>query len=163
MDRMTLLLHEWDICLNKEDWYPPLKDALQGVTVEQADWRPEGQPVNTIWENVLHLIFYKERFLNRLTDKEAQYPAGLTNDDTFAVVSKEEFAWKDTIHRLETVHQEIRGILADLPEEDFDRRIPTSSIGLSATSLIMHDAYHTGQIIFIRKLQGSWPSKRYFE
>ncbi|MGE7057310.1 DinB family protein, partial [Paenibacillus glucanolyticus] len=29
-------------------------------------------------------------------------------------------------------------------------------------SLITHDAYHTGQIIFLRKLQGSWPAKRSF-
>jgi len=26
--------------------------------------------------------------------------------------------------------------------------------------IMLHDAYHTGQIIQIRKMQGSWPSHR---
>jgi hypothetical protein len=35
-------------------------------------------------------------------------------------------------------------------------------IGLTLTSIILHDAYHIGQIIQIRKLQGSWPANRSF-
>ncbi|EEL34276.1 hypothetical protein bcere0019_27360 [Bacillus cereus Rock3-28] len=27
-------------------------------------------------------------------------------------------------------------------------------------NILLHDAYHTGQIIQLRKLQGSWPTHR---
>lgn len=159
-----MLLYEWDRCYDGEEgWYPPLADALKGVTAEQANWRPAGGRVNTIWENLHHLIFYKERFLKRLKGEESEYPTGVTNDDTFAVVSTGEADWTDTLARLRTVHHGIREVIVGLKQEDFERLVPNKSIGLWLMDLIMHDAYHTGQVIFLRKLQGSWPSHRSFE
>jgi uncharacterized damage-inducible protein DinB len=164
MNKMELILHGWDSAYDKEDWYPPLKDALQGVTWEQANWRPRtGGPINTIWQNVLHLIFYKERFLKRLTGEEAEYPEGVSNDDTFGGAGADEEAWQATLAKLEEVQLAIRDQLAGLKKKDFDRRIPKTPIGLWANSLILHDAYHTGQIILLRKLQKSWPARRSFE
>jgi hypothetical protein len=162
MNKIELLLQGWDYCYDKEDWYPPLLDALDGVSAANANWRPERAAVNTIWENVHHLIFYKERLLERLKGMESVYPAGITNDDTFAVPFKEESAWKDTLVRLDKVHKGIREVLASLNEEDFERVIGKTTIGLWVTSLISHDAYHTGQIIQLLKLQGTWPDKRSF-
>jgi len=70
MDKIELLLREWDFCYDEEDWFPPLSEALKGLTAAQADWRPEGGSVNSIWETVHHLIFYKERLLTRLSGEE---------------------------------------------------------------------------------------------
>jgi uncharacterized damage-inducible protein DinB len=163
MNNVELLLHQWDRCYDgQEDWYPPLANALQDVTAEQANWRPAGERVNTIWENVNHLIFYKERFLKRLNNEETDYPKGVTNDDTFAVTSTEESDWTATLSRLKSVHHSIREHIAAMKEEDFDRLVPKTSVGLWLSGLIMHDAYHTGQIIMLSKLQGSWPSHRSF-
>lgn len=53
-------------CFGTEDWYPPLKDALTGITAEQANWKPEGVAVNSIWETASHILFYKERLLAQL-------------------------------------------------------------------------------------------------
>jgi uncharacterized damage-inducible protein DinB len=163
MNKIDLLLREWDFCYDKEDWYPPLAHVLRGVTAAQASWRPAGEAANTIWENVNHLTFYKERFLKRLKGEESEYPQGIGNDDTFVAKQQDEKAWQESVARLEAVHREIREVLAGLKEEDFDRPIPKNTIGLWASSLVMHDAYHTGQIVLIRKLQGSWPSRRSFE
>ncbi|MDD9268109.1 DinB family protein [Paenibacillus sp. GCM10023248] len=164
MNNVELLLHGWECCYDKEDWYPPLTDALKGLTAEQANWRPAGEHVNTIWENVQHLIFYKERLLKRMTGEEMEYPDA-TNDDTFAVESVSGEAWEMTLSRLQTVHLAIRERLAQWGENDFEHVYPnrTQSAGRWVNSLILHDAYHTGQIMFIRKLQGSWPSRRSFE
>jgi uncharacterized damage-inducible protein DinB len=163
MNRIELLLHGWDHTYEEEDWYPPLLDALKGVTAAQADWRPEGSVVNTIWGNVHHLIFYKERMWKRLTGEEKEYPSGVTNDDTFAVEAKGEAAWQETQARLERVHRGVRNRLASLSDEDFDRGMPTRALDQWVNSLIQHDAYHTGEIILLRKLQGSWPARRSFE
>lgn len=37
MNRTKSLLQNWDFCYDKEDWYPPLADALKALTAEQAD------------------------------------------------------------------------------------------------------------------------------
>lgn len=165
MNKMELIQRGWDFAYNKEDWYPPLNDALGGVTAEQAAWKPEGEAANTIWETVNHLIFYKERFLKRLTGEETpeSSPQGLTNDDTFSVSENGEEAWQETVSRLAAVHAEVSAFLAKLDKKDFERAVPNQSLGTWAFSLIMHDAYHTGQIVQLRKLQGSWPARRSFD
>ncbi|MBP1964466.1 DinB family protein [Paenibacillus aceris] len=164
MNKIELLLHGWDSCYEKEDWYPPLTDALKGLTAEQANWRPDGEHVNAIWENVHHLIFYKERLLNRMTAIESEYP-DLSNDDTFVVESASSKDWEETLARLQTVHRGIRDRMAKWEDNDFEHVYPnrTQSVGRWVNSLILHDAYHTGQIMFIRKMQGSWPSRRSFD
>ena len=164
MKRIELLLEGWDFCYDKEDWAPPLRDALKGLTAEQANWRPEGAAANTIWENVNHLVFYKERLLKRWTGEEAAYPSGLTNDDTFRVEEHDEAAWQQTLDRLESVQAGIRGKLAALSSEaELEEAIPGKDVEEWLHSLIRHDAYHTGAIILLRKLQGSWPARRSFE
>jgi hypothetical protein len=73
--------------------------------------------------------------------------------------------WQETLDRLQSVHQGIRDRIASWEEEEFERIFPnrSHSVGRWVNSLIMHDAYHTGQIMFIRKLQGSWPARRSFD
>lgn len=163
MNRIELLLTGWDFCYDREDWAPPLGDALKGVTAAQADWKPEGFAGNTIWETVNHLIFYKERLLRRWTGEEKEYPAGVTNDDTFAVPENSEAAWQETLARSERVHRQLRDKLAQLSEADLENAIPGKNLEEWMHSLIRHDAYHTGQIVLLRKLQGSWPARRSFE
>jgi uncharacterized damage-inducible protein DinB len=100
-----------------------------------------------------------------MTGEESEYPEKLTNDDTFAVGSTSESDWQETLAYLKSVHQGIRDRIADWEEEEFEYIFPnrSQSVGRWVNSLIMHDAYHTGQIIIIRKLQGSWPSQRSFD
>ncbi|MGN7472215.1 DinB family protein [Brevibacillus sp. SAFN-007a] len=163
MNRMELLVHEWECTYDKEDWYPPLKDALSGVTAAQASWRPEGEAANTIWENVSHLLYFKERLLHRLSGTDFSGTAE-TNDDTFrpSGTPDDEAAWQATVQRMETVHRQIHERLVALSDEAFDQPLPNIPTGQSVMSIILHDAFHTGQIVQIRKLQGSWPARRSF-
>jgi len=163
MKTVQLLLEGWDASYEKEAWYPPLRDALNGLTAEQAAWRPEGSVLNSIWENVNHLIFYREQLLKQWTGEETDYPAGVTNDDTFAVESRTEKAWQETLARLDAGHNGIRSLLAAASEEELERRIPGKPLDAWLYNLLVHDAYHTGAIIQLRKLQGSWPARRSFE
>ncbi|UFJ41381.1 DinB family protein [Brevibacillus humidisoli] len=163
MNRMELLLHQLEITYDKEDWYPPLVPALAGVTAEQASWRPPGAAVNTIGETVNHLLFYKERVLQRLRGSEPTSTAA-NNDETFSAgaAADAEQSWQETLNRLQDVHQQIRETLAGMDDNSFDQPIPQTPMGILMTSILLHDAYHTGQIIQLRKLQGSWPTSRTF-
>jgi uncharacterized damage-inducible protein DinB len=160
MNRKNILLYGWDTAYDHEGWYPPLKDALMNVNHEQAQWKPIGRASNTIWELVNHLLYYKERFLTRLDGTEFSGTAE-NNDETFLAADELTAAdWKQAVGRLATVHAEIKKRLTALADNDFDKLLPDAPIGGQVLSLVTHDAYHTGQIVLIRKLQASWPESR---
>ncbi|XEC94085.1 DinB family protein [Paenibacillus tarimensis] len=155
LSRQEILLFSMDFAFQKEGWNPPLTKALEELDEAKANWRPEPE-ANTIREIVTHLIFYKEQLLQRLQGLEPSEPS--SNDVTFN--SSGEQTWEQTVARLIKVHQDIQCYLKDLQDEDLDRPMPHIPIGGQVLTLAMHDTYHTGQIILLRKLQGSWPSKR---
>ncbi|KZS44615.1 hypothetical protein AWU65_31740 [Paenibacillus glucanolyticus] len=155
MNMRELLLLYWDNVMEQEDWYPPILPALKDVTAEQALWKPEGEAANSIWENVQHLLYYKQRLLARLEGTPLSNE-GIGNDETFLIHDPSQQAWETAQEQLNEVHTALRQKIEQMPEEEI-----TESPQRIA-SLITHDAYHTGQIIFLRKLQGSWSAKRSF-
>ncbi len=161
MDRKSIILQYWRAALETEGWYPPYMDALDGVDAGLANWRPEGASANTIWETVTHVTHFKERLWFRLQGQADQQIS--SNDDTFIVRGTSEQDWQDTIARLFHIHRELQRALENLDEGDLDKPLPTEPIGAQFWDLIVHDAYHTGQIIFIRKLKGAWPARRSFQ
>jgi len=164
--KTELLQKGWEHAYDKEDWQPPLGMALEGITEEQADWRPPGEAGNTIRENVHHLIFYKERFLNKWYGVETPAQPRISNTDTFqpAVNGAEGEAWEATKKRLAEAHAKIGFIIEAMDDAVYDKDVVKDSpAGPWLTSLYVHDAYHCGQIILLRKLQGSWSPTRSFD
>ena len=52
--------------------------------------------------------------------------------------------------RLDRVMLTIEQLVANMPDEMLTRRAATLA------NISTHNAYHTGQILYVRKLQGSW-------
>ncbi|MDN4524649.1 DinB family protein [Fictibacillus fluitans] len=160
MSKFELLLGEMRHAYDQRDWHEPLKPALEGLSVQQASWRPEGGHVNTIWETANHLLYYKRQLLHYLKGEKLSDPAQ-TNNETFLVHSPHDAeAWQQTVSRIEEVQQELLNIIGTKDDEEFDTLLPEGDpMGNYISSLIRHDSFHTGQIVQLRKLQGSWPSK----
>jgi uncharacterized damage-inducible protein DinB len=156
-----VLLENWDYAMDTEDWWPPLATALNGVDSTEAGWKPQGGNVNSIWETVNHLTFYKERLLRKLAGLP-QLPDLENNEATFTVAAAGEEAWEQAVSKLKSVHASLRKVIVELGGAAFDQNGGDQSPGKKLMSLIQHDAYHTGQIILLRKLQNSWPSNRSF-
>ncbi len=156
MNRIGLLLNVLDTTFDKESWYAPFKHAVEGITAEQANWRPTGEATKTIWENVNHLIYYKERLAANMEGRE--WPHNLDGNETFYLTeqSNDDKEWKKVVERAENVQRSLRQILSKTSVEELDQ----NSLEGKLLDIMLHDAYHTGQIIQIRKLQGSWPSHR---
>lgn len=159
MTRKEILLHTWDFS-ETEGWYPPLFQALDGVDLETATWRPQGAAANTIWETVAHLSFFKDRLLHRFDGKD--WDEALTNDSTFVVMGTSEADWQADKNRIYLLHRALRDRIAAFDEPDLDRIFHDAPAGAQVLDLVVHDAYHTGQIIFVRKLKGAWPERRSF-
>lgn len=154
------LIKGWDEAYDVEGWYPPLKAALDNVNDREATLRLEGKASHTIAELVIHLLYYKKRFLYRL-DRKAWTATIETNDESFSTIAEATPAqWQDAVNELKMVHQRIRKKLAEIDNNDLDIPLPEATIGEQFFTLIVHDAYHTGQIVMIRKLQGTWPAFR---
>ncbi len=156
MKRNDLLLTVLDSTFDKESWYAPFNDAIEGLTAEQAIWKPSGEATKTIWENVNHLIYYKERLAANLEGHE--WTNNLDGDETFYLTeqSNDDQKWKNIIVRAKNAHRHLRQVLNTFSDKELDQ----CSLEVKLLDIMLHDAYHTGQIIQLRKMQGSWPSNR---
>ncbi|MDM5317180.1 DinB family protein [Fictibacillus sp. b24] len=155
-NRIDLLLTVLDSTFDKESWYAPLQPAIDGITAEQASWRPPGEATKTIWENLNHLIYYKERLVANLENRE--WTNHLDGDATFNLTehSNDDQEWKKVVERAENVHNRLKEILSKTNDEVLGQH----SLEEKLLDIFLHDAYHTGQIMQVRKMQGSWPSHR---
>ncbi|MGF2616293.1 DinB family protein [Rossellomorea vietnamensis] len=154
MKRRDTLLHLLDTTYDKENWYAPFKHAIEGLTAEQANWQPSGEATKTIWENVNHLIYYKERLTAKLEGRE--WTNNLDGDETFSLTDSNTSEWQEVVERAETAHLNLRRALTSVS----DPKSGQDALEEKLLDILLHDAYHTGQIIQLRKLQGSWPAQR---
>jgi ketosteroid isomerase-like protein len=143
----SVLLRQLKTTHNEKDWFVPVNIAVDGLTSKQAMWT-DGSGNHSTGQLATHLIFWNERLLRKFKG-EPETKFNGNNDETFSN-SFDEKSWPETVSKLDAVlsewEQEIKkadeGKLNDWYE--------------SIANMSAHNAYHTGQIIFLRKLQGSW-------
>jgi len=129
-----------------KDWFVPVNIALDGLTPEQVKWT-DGSGNHSIGQLASHLIYWNLQQLNKF--KNLPQPAfDGNNDETFNSFTSDN--WKATVQKLDSVLTAWEKAIEETP----DAKLQTwySTIAHIGT----HIAYHTGQIIYIRKLQGSW-------
>ncbi|TGB03599.1 DinB family protein [Halobacillus salinus] len=154
MSRNELLLNVLDSTFDKEHWYAPFKNATEGLTAEQATWTPSGESTKSIWENVNHLLYYKERLA--VTMEGGEWKNDLDGDETFHLTDQPQSdeEWNQVVERAKEAHHRLRQVLSETSDSELE------SLEQKLLDIMLHDAYHTGQIIQLRKMQGSWPSNR---
>ncbi|MFJ7982712.1 DinB family protein [Lysinibacillus xylanilyticus] len=136
---------------------------LEDITFEQVIWKPVDGAMNSIWEIVCHLLFYRKRLLMRFLGETASEPQAEDNESTFRLPTEMFQNWKETKQEYFYVHRELEKILEKSELEDLYRQIPGErSLVLEMKSLALHDAYHIGQIVLLSKMQGAWTGKRSF-
>ena len=153
-----LLLEQFTACYDENTWFVALKNTLEGLTAEDAVWKPAGVD-NSIWEIVSHLNYYNYAYVERFKGVDYQYPAD-DNDATFAgaeAVTDE--AWAVEVARLTAIMTEFRELIASADDAKFDEPVSATNQATWATlisNINAHNAHHGGQIVLIRKMQGSW-------
>lgn len=159
-NRVEMLLKLRDMSWDKEGWFLPLAPALEGLTAAQAAWQPPGGG-NTIWQTLNHLNYYNEKTLCRLTG-ETFTDTAANNDGTFGAPgsAEQEEAWQAAVAKARRVAEGLRRAISALTDEELDKPGQHGTMADRLTSWIMHDSYHTGQIVLLRKMQQSWPAHR---
>jgi hypothetical protein len=142
----SILLEQLRTTHNETDWFVPANVAIEGLTPEQAKWT-EGSGNHSIGQLTVHLIFWNSQQLAKM---KGLPPPKFSGDNNETFNSFDAAKWSTAVKQLDDVLTELEKTV-----EGFD----DAKINQFASNLAhigAHNAYHTGQIVYIRKLQGSW-------
>jgi hypothetical protein len=78
------------------------------------------------------------------------------NEATFSEALTKDGQWPKTLTRLLQANQKIKKHLKNLRDSDMERQLPEGTLETQVMDLALHDAYHAGQIVLIRKLKREW-------
>jgi uncharacterized damage-inducible protein DinB len=146
----SILLEELKTTHNEKDWFVPVNGALEGLTPEQASWT-DGKGNHSVGQLANHLLFWNKRQLQQLKGEAPEKFNG-DNDETFNKFDSK--TWSATVQQLDQVLTELEQLVQNADEAKL--QAAASAIAHIAT----HNAYHTGQIIFVRKEQGTWDAAK---
>lgn len=139
-------LHKmWNEQWGENTWFAAWSKALGDLTPAQAAWRP-APGKHSIWQVVNHVSFWREYTLRKVDGRPGPGREDIDRENFVSPSSPDAEAWKLTIERLHATHQEIGKLIA-APGAPMDR-LPYH---------LTHDAYHLGQIMYLRALQGLPP------
>lgn len=142
----SILLEQLKTTHNVKDWFVPAGVAIQGLTAEQANWK-DSSGNHSIAQLATHLIFWNKQVLDKF---EGLKPSAFNgnNKETFSAVN--ENTWAATVAQLDSVLARWEQDVQHADEKKLTAWYSTiAHIGT-------HNAYHTGQILYIRKMKGWW-------
>ena len=145
-----VLLEQLRTTHNVKEWFVPANTAVEGLTADQAKWT-DGKGNHSVGQLTYHLVFWNKSELAKFKGEKPPAFSG-NNDETFTNFDSAQ--WTALVRDLDLV-------LADWEkavEAADDKKVADN--GSLIAHVGAHNAYHIGQIIFVRKEQGSWdPAK----
>jgi uncharacterized damage-inducible protein DinB len=120
--------------------------AIAGLSAEQANWKDSSNN-HSIAQLATHLIFWNKQSLDKF--KSTKYaPYNGDNKETFTTV--DEKSWAAVIAQMDSTLTELEQLVQNADEKTLQKWYFTiAHIGT-------HNAYHIGQILYIRKMKGWW-------
>ena len=128
---------------NEKNWFVSGKEAMAGLTPEQAAWT-DGKN-HSVGQLVQHLVFWNSQVLSQF--KGVKPPAAPANDETFKFDPKN---WNSLVQQYDDVMAQLEKAVESASDADVQKMAPT------AARIAQHNAYHLGEIVMVRKAQGSW-------
>ncbi|WP_342601086.1 DinB family protein [Psychrobacillus sp. FSL H8-0483] len=140
---------------NDPSWYITFSDSIKRLSEEQAFWKPNEES-NSIAEIVQHLLYWNQTWQTRYQKSHVDaVPSIGNNNNSFIIPENYSFTdlkkqllevlllWQELLSE-EKVESEVNGFSGHVKWWEVLGNVST------------HNAYHIGQIIYIRKLQNSW-------
>jgi uncharacterized damage-inducible protein DinB len=154
----SVLLAQLRSTHNKAEWFVPVNTAVAGLTPEQARWIPKSEGPNnpapadhSVGMLAYHLLFWNADALARFKGEKSPTPPS-DNSETFNKFDATN--WPTTVKKLD----EVLTAWEKAVEAADDAKIAANAELIAHVGT--HNAYHTGQMIVVRKLQGSWDPKK---
>ncbi len=141
-----VLLEQLRTTHNDKDWFVPVNVAVAGLTAEQANWK-DASGNHSVGQLTYHLLFWDRDQLAKFKGEPQEKFSG-NNEETFNNFDSKK--WNDTVKQLDQVMTDWEKAVEAADEKKLE------SWASVIAHIGTHNAYHVGQIIFVRKLQGSW-------
>jgi hypothetical protein len=146
----SVLLQQYKTTWDKQEWFVPVEKGIEGITAQQASWRPADSS-HSVGELAYHLLFWNKRLLDQFNGKkEADFNGN--NNQTFDAFT--EASWASIVQQLNQVMKDWEKAI-----EAADEAKLQSWYG-NIANMNTHNAYHTGQILYIRKQAGNWDAAK---
>ena len=146
MDRHDIA-HWWAEALDDGVWWAPWRQAIDGLTAEEAAWSPAPDR-HSIWDLVNHMTHWHEYFSHRVSGGAPTTEEELDGLNWQPPTEISDEAWASARERFLSSHARVRTLMAD------PRTPPPPKPQLDLRYLLLHDSYHVGQIMYIRALLG---------
>jgi len=141
----AILLEQLHSTHDRKEWFVPAKIAVEGLSPKQASWT-DGSGNHSVGQLTAHLVFWNQQQLAKF--KGGPIKSNIVNDETFN--NFDSASWSATVRQLDEVLSALEKVVETATEGQLDSWASTiAHIGA-------HNAYHIGQIIYVRKLQGAW-------
>jgi uncharacterized damage-inducible protein DinB len=146
MNLRQVLLEQLQTTHNTKDWFVDANTAVAGLTADQAKWK-DGSGNHSVGQLANHLVFWNRQELAKFKGETPEKFSG-NNDETFNAFDAAK--WTETVQQLDQVMKDWESAVSSADDKKLSEWASTiAHIGT-------HNAYHVGQIVFVRKLQGSW-------
>ncbi|MEA1786553.1 DinB family protein [Arenibacter sp. GZD96] len=142
----SILVQQLKNTHTNQDWFVPTKIAIEGLTFDQANWKDSAEN-HSIGELVSHLVFWNEMNLKAFKGEKTT-EVTIDNKETFAMNSTKE--WISAVEKLDSIQNEWE----QLTQKASNQKLLDWSTEIA--NMTAHTAYHTGQIMYIRKRNGWW-------
>ena len=145
----SILLAQLHSVHDKQEWFVPVNNALAGLTPEQARAVP-APGAHSVGMLANHLLLWNTDSLMRFN---GETPKEVTNnDETFN--SFDAASWPQTVAKLDAVLTAWEQAVTTADDAKLTKWAPTIS------HVATHNAYHVGQILYARKLLGTWDADK---
>jgi uncharacterized damage-inducible protein DinB len=141
-----VLLEQLRTTHNEKDWFVPANVAVEGLTAEQASWQDKAGN-HSVGQLANHLVFWNSQQLAKFKGEPEPKFSG-DNNETFNNFDAKK--WAATVKQLDDVM--IGWEKAVEAADDAKLQAWASTIA----HIGAHNAYHIGQMIYVRREQGSW-------
>lgn len=148
-DLKQVLLTQLKKTHNDKDWFVPANIAVEGLTAEQAMWKDKSN--HSVAQLAHHITFWNEQQVMKFKGVKPPAFSG-NNEETFGTLDKT--GWADEVKKLNKVMVDLETIIQGATDAQLKEWAPTIA------NISTHNAYHTGQIVVVRKLQGSWDAEK---
>ena len=146
----SALLEQLRTTHNQKDWFVPANVAVEGLTADQANWS-DGKGNHSVGQLTVHITFWDKQELAKFNGETPAKFSG-NNDETFNSFDSKK--WAAAVKDLDEVLTAWEKAVEAADEK---------KLGLWASDIAhigAHNAYHVGQIIYVRKEQGSWDPEK---
>jgi DinB superfamily len=142
----SILLEQLHTTHDIKDWFVPANIAVADLTPDQANWK-DNSGNHSIAMLTTHLIFWNKQSLDKFKGIKPDAFSG-NNKETFTPVNAS--TWPAAVKELDHIMQEWEMVVQNASDDQLKKWYSTiAHIGT-------HNAYHIGQILYIRKMKGWW-------